>query len=117
MSEARRRTILGIIATDSSFERVEHRGREVWLGKCIHCNGNLLVALSGEPISRATVEHLVPRGQGGTDAPENLALACARCNHQKGRTHDLRYATDPRVQEMVEKLLRRRQARWREPEE
>ncbi len=28
----------------------------------------------------ATVEHVRPRSQGGTDAPSNLAMACAYCN-------------------------------------
>jgi len=111
------RTVLNIVRTDDTFERVEHRGREVWLGKCLHCNGHLLVSLDGAPISRATVEHIIPRAHGGTDAPENLALACARCNHQKGRRHDVHYDTDPRVRELVEKLLEKRKRRWREPED
>jgi HNH endonuclease len=31
-----------------------------------------------------TVEHLVPLSRGGTNAPENLAPACAACNGAKG---------------------------------
>jgi 5-methylcytosine-specific restriction endonuclease McrA len=116
VSQARRRTFLDIVTTDSTFERVEYRGREVWLGKCLHCNAHLMVALDGEPISRATLEHILPRSQGGTDSPENLALACARCNHQKGRRQDLAYATDPRARELVERLLAKRQQRWRDPD-
>ena len=49
-------------------ERAEFRGHEVWLGKCLHCNAHLMVDLQGEPISRATIEHIVPRVHGGTDA-------------------------------------------------
>jgi hypothetical protein len=30
------------------------------------------------------VDHILPRGRGGTDSWENLALACARCNSSKG---------------------------------
>jgi hypothetical protein len=30
------------------------------------------------------IEHVIPRQHGGTDAPENLALACPDCNLAKG---------------------------------
>lgn len=30
------------------------------------------------------VEHVVPRKHGGSDAPDNLALACQHCNSHKG---------------------------------
>jgi hypothetical protein len=30
------------------------------------------------------VEHIIPRKHGGTDDPENLALACIDCNLHKG---------------------------------
>lgn len=113
MSRAKRRRVLDIIATDATFERAEHRGREVWLGKCLHCSAYLVVELAGEPVSRATVEHIVPRVHGGTDALENLALACARCNAGKGVRHDRNYRTDPRARELVTRLLARRQERWR----
>ena len=32
----------------------------------------------------AQIDHKVPRVRGGTDAPHNLVLACARCNNVKG---------------------------------
>ena len=116
MGRAKRRQVLEIIATDATFERTEYRGREVWLGKCLHCGAHLVVGLDGEPVSRATIEHIVPRVHGGTDALENLALACARCNAGKGVRHDRRYRTDPRARDLVQRLLARRQERWRAPE-
>lgn len=67
-------------------------------------------------MSRATVEHIRPRTHGGTDDLENLALACARCNNQKGCRLDNRAAGDPKLQAVVERLLERRRARWREAE-
>lgn len=109
------RTLLAILATDRTFERMLVRGREVWSGKCIHCNTRLNIALDGTPISRATIEHIVPRNHGGTDALENLAIACARCNHEKGRRHDVRGSADPRLQMLIERLQQRRLKRWREP--
>ncbi|MEW5854856.1 MAG: HNH endonuclease [Myxococcota bacterium] len=117
MASPKRQRVLAIIATDRTFERAEYRGREVWQGRCLHCNAYLLVELSGEAISRATIEHIIPRVHGGTDAPENLGLACARCNQGKGMRHDRNFKRDPRVQEMVERLLQRRRERWRDPEE
>jgi 5-methylcytosine-specific restriction endonuclease McrA len=115
MSTAKRRRILGIIATDTTFERGEHSGREAWVGKCLHCNAHLWVALDGEPISRATIEHILPQTAGGTDALTNLGLACARCNQGKSR-HDVKYRRDARARELVERLLARRRERWREPD-
>ncbi len=114
-NQTTRRQILAIVATDHTFEKVEARGGEAWLGKCLHCNAHLWVALDGEPISRVTIEHIVPQSAGGTDALENLGLACSRCNHQKGRLHDPKGLSDPRAAEIVEKLLAKRRQRWREP--
>lgn len=116
MSASKRRRVLAIVATDSTFQRAEWRGQEVWQGRCLHCNAHLLVGLDGEPISRATIEHIVPRAHGGTEELENLALACARCNEGKGRRHDPRYNTDARAQELVARLLERRRERWRDPD-
>ena len=110
-------TILAIVRSDSTFERVElGGGEEAWRGKCIHCNSHLTVSSKGEPISRATIEHILPRNHGGTDEPRNLALACSRCNNQKCVRLDSRHASDPKLQEVVARLRERRQARWREPE-
>jgi len=32
---------------------------------------------------QATVEHIIPRGKGGTDNPKNLASACHKCNQRR----------------------------------
>lgn len=32
----------------------------------------------------ATIEHVLPKSQGGTDDWENLAMSCARCNSDRG---------------------------------
>lgn len=117
MSLAKRRRILAIVATDATFERTEHRGREVWLGKCLHCNAHLTIGLDGEPISRATIEHIVPQVHGGGNDLGNLGLACARCNQNKGSRHDRHFHREPRVRELVERLLARRRERWRDPDD
>jgi len=108
-------TILAIVATDRTFERVEFRGREVWQGRCIHCNAHLMVGLDGNPLSRATIEHIVPQTHGGTSELENLSLACKGCNHEKGIRHDNQRANDPKLLEIIERLKKRRRERWRDP--
>jgi 5-methylcytosine-specific restriction endonuclease McrA len=112
---ARRRRVLAIIATDATFERVPHRGAEVWRGKCLHCGRWLVIDASGEPVSEATIEHIVPRTHGGRDALENLGLACGRCNRGKGVRHDVRRADDPKLLEIIARLEARRRERWRDP--
>ena len=115
MARDKRQRILAIVATDRTFERTAWRGEEVWAGKCLHCNAHLYVGVDGEPISRATIEHIVPRTHGGGEALENLGLACARCNMDKGHRHDVKRRDDPRAREIVQRLLARRRERWREP--
>ncbi len=112
---SRRQLILSIVATDSSFERVTVRGAEAWQGKCIHCRRRLLIDLQGEPLGAVTVEHILPRGHGGSDELANLALACASCNHQKGYRLDHRRADDPVLLRVIDTLRARRLARWRDP--
>ncbi|HTP29101.1 MAG TPA: HNH endonuclease [Anaeromyxobacteraceae bacterium] len=84
-------------------------------GKCIHCNRRLLVSQIGDLIGTASIEHIVPRTHGGTDDLENLALACAACNGEKGVRHDHRSRDDPKLVAMIDRLQRRRRERWREP--
>ena len=115
MSGIKRRRILDIVATDSTFSRSEQRGEMVWVGKCIHCNRRLSISENGTPISHATIEHILPRNHGGTNDVENLALACGSCNFEKGRRHDIRRSNDPKLIEIVERLRAERRKRWRDP--
>jgi 5-methylcytosine-specific restriction endonuclease McrA len=117
MSNRTHNLILAIVATDSTFTRAMHRGQEVWVGKCLHCNTRLAIALDGRPVSQATIEHIIPRIHGGTDVLENLGLACAACNQEKGLRHDLKHADNPKLQQVVAQLQARRRERWRDPVE
>lgn len=115
---SRRGTLfLQIIRTDKTFSPKLHRGEVIWQGKCIHCNTKLAFDLDGEPLDGATVEHINPRHHGGTDAVENIAAACARCNHAKGRRLDHRRPGDPDLQAMVAHLQAVRAERWRAADE
>lgn len=126
-SARKRAIILAIVATDSTFVRTRAsghpadmrslaRGRdETFVGKCLHCGATLVIDLDGEPRSHATIEHIVPRSHGGTDALENLGLACARCNAEKGVRHDSKRTYGGRLAEVVEALAEKRRARWVDP--
>jgi HNH endonuclease len=109
--------VLGIVATDRTFAATMLDGARAWVGKCIHCAAKLVISDSGQPMGVATIEHIWPQNLGGTNELVNLALACARCNREKGHRHDHKHAKDPRLLEIVERLRARRKERWREPDE
>jgi hypothetical protein len=109
---ARRKQALQIVSTDSTYRLREGRFGTVWEGKCLFCNRKLSVGLSGE--TRATVEHILARNHGGTNDPHNTALACGSCNGEKGRNHDNQKQPD---MDYVNRLLAKRQERWRDPDD
>lgn len=126
--QQRSELILRIVATDDTFEKivVNHHVEgtdkyirttttSVWMGKCLHCGSRLFVNDDGT--TDATVEHIVPRSVGGSnDDLLNLAMACERCNNQKGIRHDPVYKNDQRARDVVAALLAKRKERWREPD-
>ena len=125
MRPALRRLFLRALAHDAEAAALPGGG---WRTRCLHCRSRLDVAAGGEPLGHATIEHVVPQAwfgrraaaalcsRVGDDADEarNLALACAGCNHGKGKGHDARGPGDARALEVVTALLDRRLARWRE---
>lgn len=95
-----------------------------WVTPCLHCRSTLAVTWSGAPLGATTLEHIVPRSWfrrkaarplvervGHADDVRNLALACARCNQQKGRRHDADGPTSDRARDVITSLLDRRQSR------
>jgi 5-methylcytosine-specific restriction endonuclease McrA len=125
MRPALRRLFLRAVTTDA--EGREQDGR--WDTRCLHCRTRLQVAIDGEPLGAASLEHVVPRAWfgkraaaaliervgGAPDDARNLAIACSRCNHDKGKGPDARGPSDRRAFEVVEALLDNRLARWRNP--
>lgn len=107
--------LLAAAVTDKTFERTILDGKPVWVGKCIHCNSKLVVADDGRSLGEATLEHVWPQTQGGTNDVHNLAVACARCNREKGTRHD--HEGGQRLDEVVALLRARRSERWRPPED
>ncbi len=55
-------------------------------GACVYCG--IPVVRRGPGLHRAphlaTLDHVVPRSQGGPTRAENLVLACAACNNARG---------------------------------
>lgn len=109
------RIILDIIATDKTFDLTTFRSENVWVGKCIQCNRNLIINEHGKPISKATIEHIIPITHGGTDDIQNLAIACAGCNNLKGRTLDIKKRGHPQLEKVIASLQEKRNKRWRTP--
>lgn len=57
---------------------------------------------------RFTIDHILPRSLAGSDEPDNLALACRRCNE---RRYNFTTGIDPQTQEEVP-LFNPRQQKW-----
>ncbi|MBA3458036.1 MAG: HNH endonuclease [Deltaproteobacteria bacterium] len=111
--QRRQLLLLAAAVTDSTFERTLLDGQTVWVGRCLHCRGKLVVRDDGRALGKASLEHVWPRTQGGTEDLENLAVACAGCNREKGVRHDCKGGQ--RLEEVVALLRSRRRARWRDP--
>jgi hypothetical protein len=62
--------------------------------RCEYC----LLPQHAAPVYRFHVEHIRARQHGGSDALDNLALACPNCNHHKGPNLS---AVDPLSDEVV----------------
>ncbi|MFM6114334.1 MAG: HNH endonuclease [Sphaerospermopsis kisseleviana] len=58
----------------SLYEQVRQRAQ----CRCEYCHYHEL--FSTAPLS---IDHLQPQSLGGTDSPDNLALACRRCNERR----------------------------------
>ena len=128
MRPALRRLFLLALAHDAeAMLRADGR----WRTRCLHCRSTLEFDADGTPLGHGTLEHVVPQawfgkraaaaltrevGDAANDA-RNLALACAGCNHDKGKGPDARGPTDERAREVVAALLARRMERWAVPRE
>lgn len=58
------------------------------------------------PLAALHIEHVVPKIHGGSDDPDNLALACIDCNLHKGPNLT---GIDPQTNEVTELFHPRRQ--------
>ena len=110
---SRNEAVKACVLTDSTFNCIESG---VWSGSCIHCNSKFIVELfdDGSVNTIATIEHIKPIVAGGSQVDVlNLALACSRCNSSKGIKHDKKVGKSKRSDQIIETLLIKRQARYR----
>ena len=100
------------------------RREDGWVTPCLHCRSTLAITGTGAPLGATTLEHIVPRSWfrrtaardlvarvGAQDDVRNLALACARCNQQKGTSHDADGPASARAREVISALIDARRAR------
>ncbi len=85
-------------------EATRTRVRERAGSRCEYCR----LHQDDSPLAVLHIEHIIPRKHGGSDDPENLALACIDCNLHKGSNLT---GIDPQTNEVVELYHPRRQ-RW-----
>lgn len=60
------------------------RASEAQNHRCCYC-GTAMIN-ERERNNSLTLEHIVPRSQGGRDRPDNYAAACNKCNRLRGNT-------------------------------
>lgn len=116
-----RKLLLSAVQTDTVAELIDG----VWRTRCLHCRSALYISDEGITKNGATLEHIIPQSWfekraatdligdlAGPNDVRNLALACSRCNHGKGRVHDKVGPSDQRAREVIQALFDKRQARF-----
>lgn len=121
MKRKLRELLRDAVESDALAERRDN----LWIVPCLHCGSKLTLDRSGEPLSHATLEHIVPKSWfgkraaadltervGAPDDPRNLAIACLRCNNQKGLGPDKDGPSNDRALQIVATLLAKRDERF-----
>ena len=52
--------------------------------ECVHCHRELHDNVRAGDGLYYTMDHVIPRCEGGDDHPDNYVLACTRCNNERG---------------------------------
>ncbi|MFO1142489.1 MAG: HNH endonuclease signature motif containing protein [Amaricoccus sp.] len=60
-------------------------GQQTWLGDPAAFAGRHGISVKRSAAFQCTAEHLVPRSEGGPDAPDNIVAACRFCNQTRHR--------------------------------
>lgn len=82
------------MAKGNSYRDIVKRTRarlyEEQHGRCYYCQRKMLLVVCGRADGRThplqvTLDHIIPRGMGGTRAPTlNAVAACSQCNSERG---------------------------------
>jgi 5-methylcytosine-specific restriction endonuclease McrA len=84
------------------------------LGKCLECGVSMIFPehrmVIEDRSSVATVDHIVPLSEGGTNGYENFALICKSCNEKKdwekrGRKSVRQYTSQMEFERIIEQCL------------
>lgn len=65
--------------------------------RCVYCGRDVIVTTDPEIVSRfktrpiASIDHIIPRCEGGTNEEDNLVTACRRCNLERGTMDAFEY--------------------------
>lgn len=65
-------------------------------GRCCYCQARMTIsdkAPQYQPNNAETLEHLERRADGGRNSRDNIALACKRCNGERGGMDWLTYTS------------------------
>lgn len=81
--------LLSMPISDETKRAVRERARYL----CEYCHSSERLSAS-----HFTIDHVTPKSLGGSDEPENLALACRRCNE---RRYNFVASIDPESQATV----------------
>jgi len=52
--------------------------------RCCHCGVRMTFPNGKSSLTEMTFEHVVPLGIGGQDHPDNMVIACRKCNNARG---------------------------------
>lgn len=83
------------------------RGRKC--GILIERDGPLCVWCGKMAVGGASKDHVIPRGLGGPNHPDNYFLACRKCNNKRGMLtveKFVRKAKNPQMDIIIEGLMR-----------
>jgi 5-methylcytosine-specific restriction endonuclease McrA len=67
---------------------IRHEVARVYGSDCFYCEKPTREDAEPNAPDRATMDHLLPRKEGGLTKLKNLRIACLRCNNERG-SHDM----------------------------
>ncbi len=66
--------------------------RCVWCGRELRTGTLTIDGCAFPVVADATLDHVIPRSEGGTNQPSNLVTSCMRCNRGRGDGDVWRFA-------------------------